>query len=189
MKTRLGWSFASASAILAVAMMLGTTSFGWDDPPSEGPADVELLNPNGKWSGFEVGKTRGVHLFHDPANTKGWRLLITKPSGPQARRVKGTITPVGGTVVSLEGMARSEFGKKARKKGIQPDIGYWDPQGIKFDFGVNGGVDKIDFQLSPETKYIKVELSVPPPLIRLGRAGAHPRKSTFLLPAHPKFSR
>ena len=91
MNARWGWSVASALVVAAALMTLGPMSFGWDDPPEVGPSDVELINPNGKWPKFEIGKTRGVHLFHD---TKGWRILMTKPGGRNALRIQGTITPV-----------------------------------------------------------------------------------------------
>jgi hypothetical protein len=161
-----------------VAAVLATTAAG-----QEPKYNLEDLSPVGKPAGFKTGLSTRYAIWYEDGT---WHVRTT--TGAKAvQAFGGTIEIIGGKMTSLQPIA---IEGKGAKKGT--DSGTWNKQGTVFKFGLRTGKgyqDGFDLKVSDKATAIKFTLLAggeeEPRKVFVGAKGAHPKATTFYLPAHP----
>jgi hypothetical protein len=163
-----------AGLSVALAAPVGGQSPGSPGTPTPGP------DPVGRPKQFEAGKGAMVAVWHDDH----WHFALTT-----SKKSKGDLFT--GSVRADKGLVVGVFDKLEKdKKGVKVDwiIPHKDGGGFDFRFTNFGFVDKTQFKApTAATLTFNVQLNgqPAPQVVRIGKAGAHPDKVPFTLPANP----
>jgi hypothetical protein len=148
--------------------------------PGSPGTPTSTLEPIGRPKGFEAGKGPTVAIWHDGH----WHLALTTN-----KKSKGDLFT--GSVRADKGLLIGVFDKLEKGKGALVDwiIPHKDGGGFDFRFTNAGFIDKTQFKASPGATSLTFNVVVngqpAPQLVLIGKAGKHPEKVPFSLPAFP----
>jgi hypothetical protein len=167
-------------ARLAFAALLAA---GLTTPAAADEPKFEDLSAVGRPEGFKAGLSSRYAVWFDDGT---WHVRTTT-GAKGVLSFGGNVEIVGGKMVSLTPVTVE--GKGAKK----PDIGTWNAQHTIFQFTLNtskGHTDGFDLKVTDAATAVKFTLAVggeeAPAKVFIGAKGAHPKATTFYLPAHPK---
>ncbi|MBN9517411.1 hypothetical protein J0H58_02660 [bacterium] len=141
--------------------------------PTPGP------NPTGRPKQFEAGKGAMVAIWHDDH----WHLALTT-----TKKGKGDLFT--GSVRADKGQVIGAFDKLEKRKDGKVDwiFPHKDGGGFDFRFTNFGFVDKTQFKATGATTLtfnVQLNGQPAPQIVYVGKAGKHPEKVPFTLPANP----
>ena len=156
-----------ASAIVGVAVLLQC-----------GVAAAEP-NPQGRPKRMEAGQSQRWFVWQD---AEGWHVRATTRG--RKHHFEGTIRVLGGTI-------RGVNGAKLERKGKGKD--WWTladgNRALMLNLTTDGGMDGFDFIVSSGADEVVFDLKIDGESraedIHVGKAGGHPDRARFSVPAHP----
>jgi hypothetical protein len=147
-----------------------------NSPGSPTPAADPLNRPKA----FEAGKQAMVAVWYD----KHWHLALTTSKKSKGDLFTGSVRADKGQVIGV--FDKLEKDKYGRGDWIFP---HKNGGGFDFRFTNFGLIDKTQFKAAAGattlTFNVKVNGQAAPQLVFIGKAGKHPEKVPFSLPAHP----
>jgi hypothetical protein len=171
---------AALAAFVAGLSVTLSTPLAGQSPGSPGtPAPAP--DPVGRPKQFEAGKGAMVAVWHDDH----WHLALTT-----GKKSKGDLFT--GSVRADKGLIVGAFDKLEKdKKGVKVDwiFPHKDGGGFDFRFTNFGFVDKTQFAAPTATTLtfnVQLNGQSAPQIVFVGKAGKHPEKVPFSLPANPK---
>ena len=165
-------AFLVGLAGTVLAPVSGQTS---SSPGSPTPAP----DPMGRPKQFEAGKGAMVAVWFDGS----WHLALTTSKKSKGDLFTGSVRADKGQVIGV--FDKLEKGKDGKVDWIFP---HKDGGGFDFRFTNFGFVDKTQFKAPGATSLtfnVAVNGQAAPQLVRIGKAGKHPEKVPFTLPANP----
>lgn len=139
---------------------------------------LALASQGRYWRGrpaFTAGQAKGYFIWNDD---HGWHVRWT---------TKGSKHVFSGTITCDQAFQHFEAVSQGRKDFIKK-VNY---DTIRFDTVAKGGVDGIDFRLSPSTRTVRFDLTIDgrkalPEEVRIGRGKSHPESVPFTIERQPK---
>jgi hypothetical protein len=147
---------------------------------SSSPGTTPAPDPAGRPKQFEAGKGAMVAVWYDDH----WHFALTT-----SKKSKGDLFT--GSVRADKGLIVGTFDKLEKRKDGKVDwiFPHKDGGGFDFRFTNFGFVDKTEFKAGPGASTITFNVQVngqlAPQLVFIGKAGKHPEKVPFSLPANP----
>jgi hypothetical protein len=178
---RSSFTLYTSSVLAGVFVLVGglDAARGQSSKAPGAAPQVVTISPEGRWSRFEQGQKRRVHVWHDD---QGWHIRCTC-NRKEPTEFVGKVTVDKPPLKLTSGDA--EKARKARKADFIQKV----RNGLAFRFKTSGKLDGIDFNVPREATILQFEFRVDrdnkAEYIFIGRTGQHPRAATFALPANP----
>lgn len=137
-------------------------------------------DPRERPKAFEAGKGPAVAVWYDTH----WHFALTTNKKSKGDLFTGSVRADKGQIIGV--FDKLEKGKDGKVDWIFP---HKDGGGFDFRFTNFGFIDKTQFKASPGATTITFDVKVngqpAPQLVLIGKAGKHPEKVPFSLPAFP----
>ncbi len=162
--------------VVGFAVALGPVSGQTTSSPG---SPTPTLDPIGRPKQFEAGKETMVAVWYDGQ----WHFSLTTNKKGKGDLFTGSVRADKGQVIGV--FDKLEKGKDGKVDWIFP---HKDGGGFDFRFTNFGFVDKTQFKAAGATTLtFNVQLNGQPAsqIVRVGKAGKHPEKVPFTLPANP----
>ncbi|HYH65020.1 MAG TPA: hypothetical protein VD866_10030 [Urbifossiella sp.] len=146
----------------------------------QSPGTTPAPDPVGRPKVFQEGKGPAVAVWHDG----NWCLALTTNKKNKGDVFTGSVRADKGPLLGV--FDKLDKGKDGKGDWIFP---HKDGGGFDFRFANFGGIDRTQFKASPGATNITFNVQVngqpAPQFVLIGKAGKHPEKVPFSLPAFP----